>query len=275
MIDGFKISAREKLLNSTENGRHICVGLDSDLKKIPAHLLTRPNPVLEFNKIIIESTFESAAAYKLNFAFYEHEGSKGFDILRQTLELIPGGILTIADAKRGDIGNSSRMYARSVFDSLNFDSVTLHPYMGFDSLEPFIAYKTKINFILALTSNKGALDFEKQKLAGGRFLYQGVIEKVKEWNINSNCGIVFGATNTEELESNIDSFGDLAVLLPGVGAQGGSLEDVARTFCSRKKKNYLVNVSRGLIYVDNSPGYAGKVTKTMKDLNSIITSFES
>jgi orotidine-5'-phosphate decarboxylase len=269
------MTAREKFTSRTGEGMHICVGLDTDLKKIPSSLLVSRDPMLEFNKIIIESTCEDAAAFKLNFAFYEHEGSRGFEIMEKTLELIPNEILTIADAKRGDIGNTSEMYAQSIFDVMNFDSVTLHPYMGSDSLEPFLSYKSKLNFILALTSNRGAVDFEKQRLASGKYLYQEVIDAVTGWDKASNCGIVFGATNIEELETNIDSFGNLAVLLPGIGAQGGSLEDVAKTFSSRKNKNYLVNISRGLIYADNSPDFASKINRTLKDFNSVINSIEN
>lgn len=266
------MTAQEKLYEKTSAGFHICVGLDSDIKKIPKHLLNHSNPILEFNKIIIENTFEEAAAYKINFAFYEKDGSHGFETLNKTLEFIPKDILTIADAKRGDIGNSSQMYANSIFDHFLFDAVTLNPYMGFDSLNPFLEYKDKLNFILALTSNRGSEDFEKQKLESGKFLYQHVIEKVNEWNKAKNCGIVFGATNIHELSANIGSFGNLAVLLPGVGSQGGSLEEVAKIFSAKGNMNFLINISRALIYADISENFELKVLQTIREYNSVLHS---
>jgi len=264
------MTASEKLEKKFDKNYHICVGLDTDINKIPKHLLSEKNPVLEFNKMIVESTAEFAACYKINFAFYERFGAKGFDSLAQTLELIPKEIFVIADAKRGDIGNTSEMYAKAVFDELAFDSITLHPYMGSDSLQPFLDYKEKLNFILALTSNKGAADFEKQQLADGRFLFQHVIEKVNKWNVNKNCGIVFGATNIDELKENISSFGDLVVLLPGVGAQGGSLEEVAASFNQHKNKNYLVNISRALLYCNDSKDFGKQVTELIKSYNQSV-----
>jgi len=266
------MTAQEKLLGKTSNGFHICVGLDSDIKKIPRHLLNHPNPVLEFNKIIIENTYQKAAAYKINFAFYEKDGSQGLETIHRTLELIPKDVLTIADAKRGDIGNTSQMYAYSIYDHFQFDAITLHPYMGFDSLSPFIEYKNKLNFILALTSNSGSSDFEKQKLETGKYLYQYVIEKVNEWNKDQNCGIVFGATNIDELNANINSFQNLPVLLPGVGAQGGSIEEVAKAFSNKKNMNFLINISRALIYPDGSENFELKVFQTIREYNSAVHS---
>jgi len=264
------MTALKKLNSRVEKSFHICVGLDTDIEKIPSHLLSEKEPVLAFNKIIIESTVEFAACYKINFAFYEKLGAKGFDDLAKTLELIPKDIFVIADAKRGDIGNTSEMYAKAVFDELKFDSITLHPYMGYDSLQPFFAYTEKINFILALTSNKGAVDFEKQKMADGRFLFQKVIEKANLWNVNNNCGIVFGATKIDELKENISSFNDLIVLLPGVGAQGGSLEEVTAIFNQNNKRNYLVNISRALLYCDNTKEFGSKVTEQINSYNEIV-----
>ncbi|PKL82619.1 MAG: orotidine-5'-phosphate decarboxylase [Ignavibacteriae bacterium HGW-Ignavibacteriae-3] len=266
------MTAQDKLSVRISKKNHVCVGLDTDIKKIPRHLLGGPDPLLEFNKIIIENTVESAAAYKINFAFYEKNGSAGFDTIMRTLEIIPQEILTIADAKRGDIGNTSKMYAESVYDYFKFDSVTLHPYMGFDSISPFLEHSGKINFILALTSNSGSVDFEKQKLDDGKYLYQHVISKVNSWNSLNNCGLVFGATNTEELINNIDSFQKLPVLLPGVGAQGGSLEEVVKAFSSRSNSNFIINLSRALIYCDDSKSFGIKVNHKMKEFNSSIHS---
>lgn len=264
------MTAREKLESKLNKDYHICVGLDTDIKKIPKHLLIEKDPVLEFNKIIIDNTAENAACYKINFAFYEKFGAKGFEDLAKTLELIPKDIFVIADAKRGDIGNTSEMYAKAVFEELQFDSITLHPYMGFDSLQPFLNYKNKINFILALTSNTGAADFEKQKMYDGKYLFQHVIEKVNNWNENKNCGIVFGATKIDELKENISSFNNLIVLLPGVGAQGGSLEDVASAFNHAQNKNYLVNISRALLYCDESTSFHSKVKEQINSYNQSV-----
>lgn len=261
------ISALSKLANKTNNGLHICVGLDSDLKKIPPHLSKDRSPLLEFNKVIIENSCKDAAAYKINFAFYEKYGAEGLDIITQTLELIPKDCLIIADAKRGDIGNSSQMYAESVFDHFQFDAVTLNPYMGNDSLNPFLEYKDKLNFVLALTSNSGSADFEKLQLADGSFLFQSVIQKVHKWNQYKNCGIVFGATNSEELKQNVNLFEGLPVLLPGIGAQGGSLVDIISIFSEARNPNYIVNVSRALIYCDSTHGFGTTVNKTLKNYN--------
>jgi len=262
--------AQEKLNNRFEQGLHICVGLDSDIGKIPKHLLNTDNPIFNFNKAIIEATSDIAAAYKLNLAFYESEGIRGLETLEKTLAVIPKDILTIGDAKRGDIGNTSKMYAKSLYELHKFDSVTLHPYMGFDSVKPFLDYKGKINIILALTSNPSNLDFEKQELQDGRFLFQSIVEKVKEWNQFKNCGIVFGATNPDELKNNVKNFGDLLILLPGVGSQGGTIEDVVKTFDSANNQNYLINVSRGIIYVDDSETFFESSRRKLLDYNEQV-----
>jgi orotidine-5'-phosphate decarboxylase len=264
------MTALEKLLKKMNDDFHVCVGLDTDIEKIPNHLRSQENGILEFNKIVIENTYKTAAAYKINFAFYEKYGSKGWDIISKTLELIPKDILTIADAKRGDIGNTSKMYAQSIFEYLNFDSITLHPYMGFDSLNPFLEFNSKLNFILALTSNPGSADFEKQKLENGNYLYQEVLGKIQTWNRSNNCGIVFGATNADELKFNISAFGKLPVLLPGVGAQGGSLEEVVKIFYSNGNNNFLINVSRALLYADSSTSLGQTMTRIMTEYNSTI-----
>lgn len=265
------MKALEKLAKKFNDGLHICVGLDSDIKKIPMHLHNYSDPVFEFNKEIINKTKSVAAAYKLNLAFYEKDGIKGLQTLEKTLAEIPSGVLTIGDAKRGDIGNTSKMYAESLFEHLNFDSSTLHPYMGKDSIQPFLDFDDKLNFILVLTSNPGNADFEKQKLRNGKFLFQEVLEKVNEWNANNNCGIVFGATNPEELEENIPGFKNLPVLLPGVGSQGGSLEEVVKIFQSNHNNNYLINISRALIYSDSSESFAETALEKLKEYNSVIT----
>ena len=263
---------KEKLTARLEKGFHICVGLDTDVNKIPHHLLKSENPILEFNKAIIDKTHDIAAAYKINFAFYEKEGAKGMELLSRTLELIPKDVLVIGDAKRGDIGNTSQMYAQSLFDHYKIDASTLSPYMGKDSLSPFIDYADNINFILALTSNPGSHDFEKLDLVSGKKVYQEVISKVNNWNKHNNLGIVFGATNLDELKENIQSFGNLFILLPGVGAQGGDLEGIVKTFKNNSNNNYLINVSRALIYADGSEKFANESRKVLVNYNETIKS---
>lgn len=267
-----RISAYKKLKKAVERDYHICVGLDTDKSKIPIHLLSMENPVLEFNKIVIQNTFEYAAAYKINFAFYESEGIKGIETMIETLKLIPDSILVIADAKRGDIGNTSKKYAQSIYDRFKFDSVTLHPYMGYDSVSPFLEYGDKLNFILGLTSNPSSENFEKLNLSNGRFLYQEVIEKVNEWNKSNNCGIVFGATNSDELKLNINNLKKLPLLLPGVGAQGGNLESIISLFRNVDYHEYLINISRGLLYIDSSPNFGAQIKSKLTEYNNIIKS---
>jgi orotidine-5'-phosphate decarboxylase len=264
------MTAFQKLQKKNNENKFICVGLDTDRKKIPPHLKAENNPVLEFNKQIIETCSDHAAAFKINFAFYEKDGSAGFENLEKTIELIPEDILIIGDAKRGDIGNTSQMYAKAIFEYFGCDAATIHPYMGEDSVKPFLEDESKLNFILALTSNPGAIDFEKLKLENGFYLFQHVIKKVNEWNEKNNCGIVFGATKIEELIENLDIIGSLPVLLPGVGAQGGSLEDVVKNFLNKKRKNYLINVSRGIIYKSGKEDFAEAAAAETSILNDTI-----
>jgi len=264
------MNAAEKLNKKNQEGKFICIGLDTDINKLPVCLKESSNPVLEFNKAIIEKCSGHAAAFKLNFAFYEREGYKGFQILEDTLAAIPEDILIIADAKRGDIGNTSQMYADAILNKMNFDSITVNPYMGDDSIAPFIKDPGKLIFILALTSNAGASDFEKQKLENGMYLYQLVIDKVTHWNKNFNCGIVFGATKSEDLHENMKRIGDLPVLLPGVGAQGGSLEDIVNIFKEFNRKNYLINVSRTIIYKSSENDFAEAALNEIISLNKSV-----
>jgi len=262
--------AIHKLNTANLTGKYICVGLDTDPQKLPPHLASTQNPVVEFNRKIIEATKESVAAYKLNLAFYESEGINGLKYLEETLSFIPNEILIIADGKRGDIGNTSNLYARSIYEHFNFDSATLNPYMGFDSLEPFLSFNDKLNFILALTSNPGSSDFQKQKFENGKFLYQSVIQKVNAWNKNLNCGIVFGATNLNELKENLDLIENLPLLIPGVGAQGGSLEDVTKILFVNGKNSFLINVSRGIIQKSIGEDFADAARNELINLNKIV-----
>ncbi len=267
------MKAGQKLEKKISEGKHICVGLDTDINKIPHHLKSSKNPILEFNKIIIDSTIDNAAAYKINLAFYEDAGSDGIKLLEETLKFLPDDIFVIGDAKRGDIGNTSLKYAQSLFDHFGFDSATLHPYMGFDSIEPFLNYEDKINFVLALTSNKGSADFEKLRLENGKFLYEEVIEKVNEWNTKNNCGIVFGATNLAEIQSSFSLFKKLYVLLPGVGAQGGDLENIVRLFREKEYNKFLINVSRGIIYSGSTEEFGEIAKKTLIDYNNKVEKY--
>jgi orotidine-5'-phosphate decarboxylase len=264
------MNALDKLSKKNAEGKIICVGLDPDISKIPSHLKITDNPIFNFNKSIIEKTYKSAAAYKLNFAFYEKLGMAGFDILKKTIGIIPDDLLIIGDAKRGDIGNTSKMYADSIFNFFQCDATTLNPYLGEDSIRPFLEFKDKLNFVLALTSNPSANDFEKMKLENGNYLYQEVIQNVKKWYKYNNCGIVFGATQIEELKDNISLMEDLPVLLPGVGTQGGNLEEVVNTFVKAGRLNLLINVSRGIIYKSNEDSFAEAAAEELNTLNTKV-----
>jgi orotidine-5'-phosphate decarboxylase len=265
------MTALDKLLYQTNENKHVCIGLDTDLNKIPSSLKQFEDPTYEFNRRIIEATCTEAAAYKLNFAFYEKYGERGMESLRRTIEVIPKSVLIIGDAKRGDIGNTSAMYAASIFEHFKCDAATLNPYMGFDSLQPFLEYKDKLNFILALTSNPSSVDFEKLILNNGEFLYQNVIKKISLWDTARNCGAVFGATNITELKENLDLLKDIPVLLPGIGAQGGNIHEVVVTFKGIGKSDYIINVSRSIIYFDSSDNFADSARNELLKMNKIIT----
>ncbi len=230
----------------------LCVGLDSDPEKIPKLFSSYRNPVLEFNSAIIRATSDCAVAYKLNTAFYEARGVAGLQDMEKTLRSIPDSCITIADAKRADIGNTSRMYARAFFEHWPFDAVTVAPYMGFDSLEPFFAYEDKLVFVLCLTSNEGSADFEEQAMADGTLLYRSVLGKVASWSRNGNGGVVVGATKSNQLGEIRRNAPGLFLLIPGVGAQGGSLEEAVNIGVDDERQSALVNVSRALIYPSGS-----------------------
>ena len=206
----------------------LCVGLDTDIKKIPAHLLELEDPIFEFNKQIIGATKDLCVAYKLNIAFYESAGETGWDSLKRTLEYIPSDIFTIADAKRGDIGNTSNMYARTFFENMDFDSVTVAPYMGEDSVRPFLDFENKWAIVLALTSNKGGLDFQNITDKHGKQLFKQVLETSQSWGTIENMMYVVGATRAEQLSEVRAIIPHHFLLVPGVGAQGGNLKDVAK-----------------------------------------------
>jgi orotidine-5'-phosphate decarboxylase len=247
----------------------LCVGLDTDMEKIPAHLQSRPNGVVEFNKQIIDATKDFCVSYKINTAFYEAMGARGWDAMEETCEYIPSTHLKIADAKRADIGNTSNYYAKAFFEKLNFNAITVAPYMGEDSIRPFLEYQNKWTIVLGLTSNKGAFDFEMLKLKNENecYLYEQVLHTVNNWGNPNNLMFVVGATRAEELTTIRKIIPDNFLLVPGVGAQGGSLADVAK-FGMNKDCGLLVNASRAILYADNGPEfatYAGKIAEEYKN----------
>jgi len=237
----------------------LCIGLDVDLDKIPQHLLNSEDPIFEFNKAIIDATYDLAVAYKPNTAFYEAYGLKGWQSLERTINYINEKhpeIFTIADAKRGDIGNTSSMYAKAFLQDLNFDSVTVAPYMGKDSVEPFLAVKDKFTILLALTSNEGAFDFQT-KQSGDKELYKQVLETSKTWKNSENLMYVVGATKAEYFKEIRQILPDSFLLVPGVGAQGGSLQEVCK-YGMYEQVGLLINSSRAIIYAGNGGDFAAK-----------------
>jgi orotidine-5'-phosphate decarboxylase len=237
----------------------LCIGLDVDLSKIPQHLLELEDPIFEFNKAIIDATHDLCVSYKPNTAFYEAYGIKGWQSLQKTINYINKNypeIFTIADAKRGDIGNTSTMYAKAFFEDLNFDSVTVAPYMGKDSVEPFLDFENKHTIILALTSNEGAFDFQTKNV-DGKELYKVVIETSKTWKNAQNLMYVIGATKAEYFEEIRKIIPNSFLLVPGVGAQGGSLQEVCK-YGMNDTIGLLINSSRGIIYASNGLDFAEK-----------------
>lgn len=236
----------------------LCVGLDTDLTKIPAHLKKHDNPIFEFNRQIIDATSKYCVAYKPNIAFYEAYGLKGWKALEQTITYLNDrypNVFTIADAKRGDIGNTASKYAEAFFKDLKFDAVTVAPYMGRDSVEPFLAYEDKHTILLALTSNEGAFDFQTQKLEDGEIVYQKVLKTSKTWKYSERLMYVVGATKPEHFKSIREIVPNSFLLVPGVGAQGGSLAEVCQ-YGMNKECGVLVNSSRGIIYASSGEYFA-------------------
>ena len=234
----------------------LCIGLDVDLNKIPSYLLETEDPIFEFNKKIIDATHHLAVAYKPNTAFYEAYGLKGWRSLEKTIQYLNTNhpeIFTIADAKRGDIGNTSAMYAKAFFEDLAFDSVTVAPYMGKDSVEPFLSFEGKHTIMLALTSNQGAFDFQTKTIDGIE-LYKKVLETSKEWQNSKNLMYVVGATKAEFIGEIRKIVPDSFLLVPGVGAQGGNLQDVCK-YGINDQIGLLINSSRGIIYASKAVSY--------------------
>jgi orotidine-5'-phosphate decarboxylase len=258
---------REQLISNIFSKKNfLCVGLDTEISKIPPHLLNTDDPVFEFNKAIIDATKDYCVAYKPNIAFYEALGPKGWVSLQKTLDYIPENIFTIADAKRGDIGNTSRLYAQAFFEQMNFDSITVAPYMGKDSVKPFMEFKDKWVILLALTSNEGAMDFQVLN-SEEKPVYAHVIEKAQGWGDKNNLMFVVGATRGEMLAQVRTYAPDHFFLVPGVGAQGGSLAEVSK-YGMNKDCGLLVNSSRGIIYASKGEDFAERAGAEAKALAS-------
>jgi len=251
------MNKKELIYQIKKKQSFLCIGLDTDVKKIPSHLLELEDPIFEFNKKIIDATKDLCVAYKPNIAFYESMGVKGWNSLQKTLDYIPNDIFTIADAKRGDIGNTSNMYAKAYFENMNFDAITVAPYMGSDSVTPFLKYKDKWTIVLALTSNKGGLDFQKIENQNGKQLFKNVLETSSKWGSEQNMMYVVGATRAEQLSEIRNIIPNHFLLIPGVGAQGGNLQDVAQ-YGMNKDCGLLVNSSRGIIYAEDGINFAEK-----------------
>lgn len=244
---------------------YLCVGLDTDLTKIPKHLQSHPDAVFEFNKAIIDATLPHCVSYKINTAFYEAMGLKGWEAMERTVNYIPSTHFKIADAKRGDIGNTSTQYAKAFFETMNFDAITVAPYMGEDSVRPFLEYEGKWAIVLGLTSNKGANDFELKQLKSengeqhlrAEYLYEKVLRTVSKWGTPDNLMFVVGATQAEEFVNIREMIPDHFLLVPGVGAQGGSLKDISEK-ASNKDCGLLVNASRAVIYASAKEDFASE-----------------
>ncbi|WP_128546270.1 orotidine-5'-phosphate decarboxylase [Larkinella soli] len=254
---------------------YLCVGLDTDFRRVPSHLLNEPDPVAAFNRQIIEATAEYAVAYKPNIAFYEARGAKGWESLQKTLEYIPKDCFTIADAKRGDIGNTSGLYARTFFDpassGLDFDAVTVAPYMGHDSVTPFLEFPGKWVILLALTSNPGSADFQRLPAGEGE-LYETVLRTSQTWGSPDQLMYVVGATQADQLAHIRTIVPDHFLLVPGVGAQGGSLADVSK-YGMNRQCGLLVNASRSILYASDGTDFARKAAEEARSLQQEMAAY--
>ena len=262
----------EKLVNAAKKNRSlVCVGLDPDPERMPNNV-----GVLEFNKAIIDATADLVCAYKLNLAFYEALGDEGLDALRQSVKHIPDDISAIGDAKRGDIGNTAKAYAKAIFANLDFDAATVNPYLGYDSVEPFIQYRDKGVFILCRTSNAGALDFQSLRFEEqGKYrpLFELVAQKASEWNTYGNIGLVVGATYPEELRLLRQSHPDMPLLIPGIGAQGGDLEQAVRYGVDAQGQKAIINSSRQILYASRESDFAQAARRAASSLRDQINSY--
>jgi len=260
----------EKLAAAVQqNHSLVCVGLDPDPALMPENM-----GIFEFNKAIIDATTDLVCAFKPNFAFYETLGLPGMEALQKTIDYVPKNIPVIADAKRGDIGNTSRAYARAIFDYYNCDAVTVSPYLGFDSIEPFINYSEKGIFILCRTSNAGAADFQSLPCnTPPAHLFEIVARKAAEWNTHGNIGLVVGATYPEELRLIRQTYPEMLLLIPGVGAQGGDIETVVKNGLNSHKGGAVINSSRQIIYAAKGKDFAMAARKAAIDLREKINTY--
>ncbi len=260
----------EKLANAARKNKSLlCVGLDPDPKLMPDKV-----GVFEFNKAIIDATADLVCAYKPNIAFYEALGNEGLDALKQTVKYVPDDIPVIVDAKRGDIGNTAKAYARALFDYFSFDATTVNPYLGFDALEPFIQYSDKGVLILCRTSNAGAADFQSLRCETEEHSYRPLFElvalKASQWNIHGNIGLVVGATYPEELRLIRNSYPDMPLLIPGIGAQGGDLASTVRYGVNARGEGAIINSSRGIIYASPGKDFAQAARQAASSLRDQI-----
>jgi orotidine 5'-phosphate decarboxylase subfamily 2 len=256
------------------NNSLLCVGLDTDGGKLPKFLLeSSKNPLLDFNKEIIDATKDLVCAYKLNMAFYEVAGKKGFEALEKTIQYISHDILIVLDGKRNDIGNTAQKYAQSLFDTLKADAVTINPYLGKDAVSPFLEYTEKCSFILCRTSNPSAGDFQ-DLLVSSTPVYQIVAKKIREWNANMNCGAVVGATYPAELKTVRTILGDeIPILIPGVGKQGGDIEKTVRNGTNARGEMALINSSREIIFAGEQQDFAEQSRKKAESLRDTINKY--
>ena len=250
----------------------LCVGLDADPNLLPIHLKQQKNGVLSFNKAIIDATKDLCVAYKINTAFFEAQGSLGWDLMSEIFDYIPGDCLKIADAKRGDIGNTSSQYATAFFNNLKADAITLSPYMGFDSIDPFLAVPDKWSIVLALTSNQGSKDFEKLELASGERLFERIVKDLYNQYGSSNLMFVVGATNDKDIATIRKLAPDAFFLVPGIGAQGGSLKSVCE-YGLNKEIGLLVNASRSIIYASSGEDFADAARASAKSIQIEMSAY--
>ena len=268
------MTTQELIAQIKKKKSFLCIGLDVDLDNIPSHLLHEQDPIFEFNKAIIDATHQLCVAYKPNTAFYEAYGLKGWKSLEKTIQYLNKNypeIFTIADAKRGDIGNTSTMYAKAFFEDLAFDSVTVAPYMGKDSVEPFLAFKDKHTIMLALTSNEGAFDFQTKKI-NEKEVYKHVLETSKSWKNSENLMYVVGATKAEYFKEIRKIVPNSFLLVPGIGAQGGNLKDVC-TYGLSENIGLLINSSRGIIYASTNKDFAIRAAEKAQELQLQMKQF--
>ncbi len=265
---------RQALIDQIRSKRSfLCIGLDSDPGKLPKHLLRYEDPVFEFNRQIIEATHDLCVAYKPNLAFYEALGPQGWLTLEKTMRIVPDGIFTIADAKRGDIGNTSAQYARAFFEIMGFDALTIAPYMGTDSVKPFLQFPGKWTILLALTSNEGSLDFQlSEQDQSGMPLYEKVMRRAQDWGTPDNLMFVTGATHPEKFAEIRRIAPDHFLLVPGIGAQGGDLKAVCQYGLNREV-GLLVNSSRGIIFASQGEDFAEKARVAALEIQQEMAHF--